>query len=197
MAEIVRDDKGQFAGWKGSKKDVPTPQGKVTKNLASHVAPLTEHPLLLDEKFMRVYRGLNQAPKEEELGNVHETLNEEYKDRALGMHWTPSLASADFFATEIDIDDTDWARKYDFGIVLEGIVEVDNIVWEGTQEWNDLAYENDIYTKTEDSNEFEQEITIRPGSPVTIIAKHHVGKLKYDKVTREVFPLEEPIVRNA
>lgn len=194
--KIIRDAKGRFAGWRGSKKDVPTPKARITKNHASHVAPLTEHPLLLDEKFMRVYRGLNQAPKEEYLGDIHETLNEANKDRAIGMHWTSSLVSADFFATELDLDDTDWNRKHDFGIVLEGIVEVEHIVLEGTEEWNDLAYKNDIYTKTEDSGDFEQEVTVRPGSPVIIIAQHNVGKIRHNRVVRKVFPFVEPITRN-
>jgi hypothetical protein len=194
LLKILRTPDGRFAGWSVSDEDIPSASLVSWPRPKANDDSTYEEPALeLSENLMRVYRGLNQPPAPfGDSNNVYDVLKRQALE-GLGIHWTTSLPSADYFATSIDLDDANWARMKNYGVVIEAVVDKSHIIPEKSEEWNTLAYETDIFASDEEAGQFEQEVTLRPNAPITVIAQHDVGAKADGKVARMIINLENPI----
>ena len=105
---------------------------------------------LSPKQFVKLYRGLNSDTPD--LSN-------------LGIHWTRSKTAAKHFAV------MESRQGYvGRGHVIEGHVARDNIVQVNSPEWHELS---DIHSIMHPSdNPFEREVTVRRGSPVSVVGVH-------------------------
>jgi len=124
-------------------------------------------------QFITLYRGFNDKARTD-----IDTEN-------LGMHWTPNRETAFGFSLGIDPHEDDpnsWEPESSKGTVLEARVHKRHVIQPGSEEHNALLKERAdkelpaIYTQynAPDEHAVEQEHTVRPGSPVHIVAAHTV-----------------------
>lgn len=114
---------------------------------------------------IRLFRGLNEVEPHE------------INTRGIGIHWTGEPNSASNFALNRDewgyareSWDEDEPNRPDRGTVVEAMVHPDHIVQRGTPEHEELAGWANILHE----GSFENETTVREGSPVHIVAHHYM-----------------------
>lgn len=213
---ILRDAKGRFKslGWLKGKSNTPISQNKVVlKKIFDNASDIykepkiPEHINIIDEKFVKVYRGLNpNSIRTNVLGKPEDILDKPSEQINLGIHWTTDFDSAmsfavkdskwalekDFSTKAPSLEDEKWARENDFGIVLMGMVDIDHIIWEGTREWQAVATKKLIFPSSTISGAREKEVTIRSCSPVNILEEYKVD----DQGVKESRTFGDGITRN-
>ena len=120
-------------------------------------------------QFITLYRGF------------HDKSRIDIDTDNLGVHWTPNRSVAETVSLGIDPHDPDPNANDDLssvGTVLEARVHRRHIISPDSQELKDLMKSRnaEIFTdeNVPEANEVEQEHTVRPGSPVHIVAAHTV-----------------------
>lgn len=135
------------------------------------------------KQFITLYRGFNDRARTDiDFNN-------------LGIHWTPDRNVAESASLGIDPHESDpnnFEPASGVGTVLEAKVHKRNIIDPDSQELQDLIKERnvEIFTKNyvPEAHEVEQEHTVRPGSPIHIVAAHTIldaDKNKARRHTRE------------
>lgn len=121
-----------------------------------------------NERFVRLYRGLNEV----EPNDVNHQM--------LGIHWTEHPDSAINFALNNDMygyahesyEEPGEEEHEDKGTVLEALVHKRHLVNPETEEWHNLADTEAI----QGPESMERETTVRPGAPVYVVRKHLIGR---------------------
>jgi hypothetical protein len=99
---------------------------------------------------------------------------------SVGIHWTPSKHVAHEFAG-------------DNGTVFEAHVDPEHVLQPGSEDWHEAREAYDIMHPESD----ESEVTLKPGTIITINKTHHVTKdpiTGHPKVETTSYP-EEPYAR--
>lgn len=129
----------------------------------------------------QVWRGLHfggadphdvERMHKDPVGYMHEQGFGGHYHSTVGIHWTDHESSAHNFAR--DADPEGWAHEGDYddededshshGVVLHGHVEPHHVVQPGTQEHEGYMDGDAVF----DHSHPEQEVTVRPGSPIHI-----------------------------
>jgi hypothetical protein len=140
---------------------------------------------------LHVFRGINQPPVEA-FGDDDVRVILEDSEIPLGMHWTTVRHVADYFATSLEEHTPDFfiPRTNKHGVVFEAIVNNRHIVQEGSEEWE--QYEDRHGVMSSEDNDFEKEVTIRPGSLIKIIAQHNVHIAPSGRLVRKTIVFDKP-----
>jgi hypothetical protein len=192
----LHDARGRFAGSRSlnlGRKASTAQNANVKSPNSSALEGEGDPDFTFTENFMKVYRGLNQPPKKYGFPPIGTVLD---SSEPLGIHWTTNRTAAEFFASALDGSIFGQERHHDYGIVLEAMVHVNDIVQEETPEWGILSESRGVMAH--DENEFEAEVTVRPGATVNIVAQYTVGEGRRpgrDRVISHRVDLPKPIVR--
>lgn len=92
----------------------------------------------------------------------------------LGIHWSHDIDVARHFANPDEFHGVSMEPEDNQGVVVSALVHKDHIIKPNTDEWWDAqGWGNSMNNTIYEPDHWEEEATVRPGSPVHITALQH------------------------